>query len=223
MIGGMGSASIFAMQAARAARADGFIDLGPAYSSPAVTEAVGRTIPVLLETGADLVETVVQFVRQTSIPRHPEGERRSPRDIVMADIAGSRISIEYGRPSKRGRVIWGTLVPWGRWWMPGADEATTLTTSRPLEFGKLMVPAGDYTIYTEPGDTSFMLIVNRDTGVFHTTYHADRDLGRVEMQGAAAPAPAEQLTFAVEPQGSGGVLKLIWDDREYSAPFNVGR
>ena len=85
------------------------------------------------------------------------------------------------------------------------------------------MPAGDYTLYTEPSDRSFMLIVNKATGVFHTTYQPDRDLGRVEMPRAPAQAPAEQLTFAVEPHGSGGVLKLIWDDREYSAPFVVAR
>jgi DUF2911 family protein len=223
MVAGAGAASRTAMHTARAARADGLILLGPGHANPgALKDAAGPSIPTL-ELDADPVQKLVQFVRGTSVPRHPEGERRSPRDVVMADIAGSRISIEHGRPSKRGRVIWGTLVPWGRWWMPGADEATTLTTSRPLEFGKLWVPAGDYTLYTEPGDRSFMLIVNKATGVFHTTYQPDRDLGRVEMQRAPAQAPAEQLTFAVEPQGSGGVLKLIWDDREYSAPFVIGR
>jgi hypothetical protein len=223
MVVGVGGGVLTALRAARAARADGLVLLGRPESNRDVASEWSRpSIPVLL-IPEDSVQKLIEFVRTTSLPRHPEGERRSPREVVFADIAGSRISIEHGRPSKRGRVIWGSLVPWGRWWMPGADEATSLTTSKPLEFGGLLVPAGDYTIYTNPGDASFKLIINQETGQFHTTYHPERDLGRVDMHRAAAVTPAEQLTFAIEPQGTGGVLKLTWDDREYSAPFVVGR
>jgi hypothetical protein len=224
MVLGGGAGRIAALRAARAARADGIVLVDASESAKAAVreEMNGGRIPF---AAVDLssVETLGRFVRAASVPRHPEGERRSPRETVMTEIGGSRISIEYGRPSKRGRVIWGTLVPWGRWWMPGADEGTTFTTSRPLEFGSLKVPAGDYTIYTVPGDTAFVLIINQDTGVFHTTYHPDRDLGRVEMQRTTPAAPAEQLTFAIEPREGGGALKLSWDDREYVAPFVVSR
>jgi hypothetical protein len=215
---------IAALRATRAARADGIALVGASESAKAAVreEMSGGRIPFAAVDRSSL-RSLVQFVRATSVPRHPEGERRSPRETVMTEIGGSRMSIEYGRPSKRGRVIWGTLVPWGRWWMPGADEATTFTTSGPLEFGSLNVPAGDYTIYTDPGETSFVLIINQDTGVFHTTYHPDRDLGRVGMQRTTAAAPAEQLTFAIEPREGGGALKLTWDDREYVAPFVVSR
>jgi Protein of unknown function (DUF2911) len=221
MAAGVGGASLTAVHAARTARADGLIVLAP--SSAVVKTELGPSIPVTAELGPDAVEPIVQFVRGTSIPRHPEGERRSPRDVVIAGIAGSRISIEYGRPSKRGRVIWGTLVPWGRWWMPGADEGTTFTTSRDLTFGTLAVPAGDYTIYTQPSDGHVQLIINRETGLFHTVYRSERDLGRVEMKQTPTATPVEQLTFAVEPSEGGGVLKMIWDDREYAARFAVSR
>jgi pimeloyl-ACP methyl ester carboxylesterase len=224
MVAGLGYASRTAMKTARAARADGLILLGPAdYPQVVVKQTVGASIPVTIELDRDPIQKLVQFVRGTSIPRHPEGERRSPRDVVMADIAGSRIAIEYGRPSKRGRVIWGTLVPWGRWWMPGADEGTTVTTSKDLTFGTLAVPAGDYTIYTQPSDGNLQLIINRETGLFHTVYRSERDLGRVEMKQTPTAASVEQLTFAVEPSEGGGVLKMIWDDREYAAPFVVSR
>lgn len=225
MIAGVGKASLAATHAARAARPDGLILVGPGGGpNPGFArQELGPSIPLAIELAQDAVQPVVQFVRGTSIPRHPEGERRSPRDVVMADVAGSRISIEYGRPSKRGRVIWGTLVPWNRWWMPGADEGTTFTTSKALTFGDLAVPAGDYTIYTEPADGNFVLIINRETGLFHTVYRPDRDLGRVEMKQTTPVAPAEQLTFAVEPSEGGGVLKLMWDDREYTTSFVVPR
>jgi hypothetical protein len=180
-----------------------------------------------LPLAADLVPAISAFVHDLETPgqkprvRRPETERRSLRDVTMGEVDGVRIAIEYGRPSKRGRVIWGSLVPFGRWWMPGADEATTLTTSGTLRIGDLTVPAGDYTIYTEPGADTFNLIINRDTWVFHTVYEPTRDLGRVPMMMQTpipTASPVEQLTFTIVPRsgGAGGSLELIWDDRKYS-------
>ena len=188
--------------AARAARADTAVTFSleqPATVAKAVRDLDGRPRP----------------------PRNM-GQRASLRDTVIATVDGGRLSIEYGRPSKRGRVIWGNLVNFSRWWMPGADEATTFTTNRALTIGTLEVPAGDYTIYTQPGDAEFLLIVSKELGQFHTVYHPAQDLGRVAMTKEANDPIAERLTFAIEPKtGGGGVLKLMWDDRAYVVPFTV--
>ena len=85
------------------------------------------------------------------------------------------------------------------------------------------MPAGEYTLYTTPAASDFALIINRDTGQFHTVYSPNRDLGRVPMTMAQTAEPVERLTFAIEPHQDGGALKLIWDDREYLAPFVVRR
>lgn len=175
----------------------------------------------------DQPSSVAKAVRDLEAPGRPRtprnmGQRASLRDTVIATVDGARLSIEYGRPSKRGRVIWGNLVKYSRWWMPGADEATTFTTNRALTIGTLEVPAGDYTIYTQPGDAEFLLVINKELGQFHTVYHPAQDLGRVAMMKEANDPIAERLTFAIEPKpGSGGVLKLIWDDRSYVVPFTV--
>ncbi len=151
--------------------------------------------------------------------------RVSPRDTVKATIDSCNITIEYGRPYKRGRVIWGSLVPWNHWWMPGADESSTITTDATIVFANsLTMPAGTHTIYTLPGDEEFKLIISKDVGTFHTQYHPNQDLGRVPMTLKKIAEPAEQLTFAVEPhEGGGGVFKLVWDDREYSVPITIKR
>ncbi len=178
-----------------------------------------------LPLATDLLPAISTFIEGLESPgqkprvRRPTVERRSLRHVTMGEVDGVRIGIEYGRPSKRGRVIWGTLVPFGRWWMPGADETTTLTTSGPLRMGTLTVPAGDYTIYTEPSADEFAFVVNRDTWVFHTVYDPSRDLGRTPMtRTSLTGTPVEQLTFAIVPRpgGSGGSLELLWDDRKYS-------
>jgi Protein of unknown function (DUF2911) len=148
--------------------------------------------------------------------------RVSPRGTVQAQVDGASIAMEYGRPSKKGRVIWGALVPWNHWWMPGADESTTITTDAALTFaGTLTMPAGVHSIYTLPGPDEFKLIIVNETGLFHTQYHPDRDLGRVGMTLKKLTESVEQLTFVVEPREGGGAFKLVWDDREYSVPFVV--
>lgn len=143
--------------------------------------------------------------------------RVSPRVELSADVDGVTIAMEYGSPSKRGRPIWGSLVPWTKWWMPGADETTSITTSGPLMVETLLVPAGTHTIYTQPGPDEFLLVINRQTGQFHTVYRPEMDLGRVPMTLTPLSTPVEQMTFAVTPApDGGGQLTLSWDDRAYS-------
>jgi len=181
-----------------------------------------------LPLAADLAAAVITFVHGLEAPgvpqpRRPTVERRSLRDVAMGEVDGVRLAVEYGRPSKRGRTIWGALVPFGRWWMPGADEASTLTTSAPIRLGNLLVPAGDHTLYTMPADDGFALIVNRQTWQFHTVYDPGRDLGRVPMTRTMLSGdPVEQLTFAITPRaGGGGTLALIWDDRQYGVELTA--
>jgi hypothetical protein len=162
-------------------------------------------------------------LQATDSPGVEQGRVRvSPRAEVTGEVDGVRVYMEYGRPSKRGREIWGALVPWTRWWMPGADESTSLVTSGPLEFGTLLVPAGAYTIYTMPGVEVFMLVINKQTGQFHTVYQPEQDLGRVAMEQAARPDVVEQLMFSITPEpAGGGRLTLSWDDRAYSVRLRV--
>ena len=87
----------------------------------------------------------------------------------------------------RGRKIMGGLVPYGRWWRTGADNATTFQTEADLDIGGLKVPKGTYTIYTLPGAKEWQLIVNKQTGQFGTEYDQQQDLGRVKMTSGANP------------------------------------
>jgi hypothetical protein len=169
-----------------------------------------------------LATTLTSFINSVRPPRHPQTSRMSPRTVVTGVVDGARIAIEYGQLSKRGRPIWGALVPYGRWWMPGADETTAITTSAELRFGSLVVPPGDYSLYAEPGDPVFTLIINRQIFQFHTEYRSNQDVGRVPMTLTRLDVPVERLAFVIESQaGGGGVLKIRWDDREFAAPFTV--
>ncbi|HET9368943.1 MAG TPA: M28 family peptidase [Vicinamibacterales bacterium] len=233
---GQGARALSAAIGARAARADGFAlrdgaAAGSAEAAASLTDEVGRmrAKTLTLAAGEDVARAAAEVIafakgvpalgRSGTTPARPALARRSLRDTVIARIGTTRIAIEYGRPSKRGRAIWGSLVPWDREWMPGADEATTLTTNRPIVIGTLEVPAGDHTLYAWPKADEFTLIVNREVGQFHTVYRADRDLGRVPMTMARRSEPVEVMTYEIDPAAN--VIKLIWDDREYRVPFAV--
>jgi len=150
----------------------------------------------------------------------------SPRETTTATVGAAKIEISYGRPSKRGRQIWGgplLNVPSAQVWRLGANQATTLKTSAPLAFGSVSVPAGEYTLFfAHPeGSGPAKLIVNKQTGQWGTEYDARQDVGRVDLKEEKLQTPVEQLTITVEPQDQGGTLKIAWDDRAYSTTFTA--
>jgi hypothetical protein len=149
----------------------------------------------------------------------------SGRGKVDGTVHGARITLDYGTPVKRGREIWGALVPWGQVWRTGANQATHFTTDRELVFGSgsdtLVVPAGTYTLFSIPEREGGVLIVNRQTGQTGTAYDAARDLGRVRMTPRPLGEVVETFTIRADQEGAGGVLRLQWDRTEMVVPFAV--
>jgi hypothetical protein len=146
----------------------------------------------------------------------------SPRDTTRATVAGAHLLVDYGRPSMRGRKIWGGLVPWDKWWRTGANAATTFVTDKPLAFGSLVVPAGTYTLYSVPRKSGpWLLVVNKQNGQWGTEYHQDSDLVRIPMTTAAVSSPVEKFAINIVPDASGGAIQLVWDTTEASASFSV--
>jgi hypothetical protein len=150
--------------------------------------------------------------------------RLSPHESATVAVDGARITITYGRPTMRGRKIYGGLVPFDRVWMPGADEATKFETSAPLQFGDFKLPAGAYTLYTLPREKSWTLIINRQTGQFHTVYPASQDLAKLPMTLETLATPLERLSIEAVPRPTGGgAVRIEWDTTRASAPFTVLR
>jgi hypothetical protein len=159
---------------------------------------------------------------QKTTPVH-EGKAGSPHVRTDATVDGSNISIEYGRPSLKGRVPGKDIDPYeGREWRTGADEATTLKTDKPLKFGNLAVPAGTYTLYTIPTGGTWHLVISKKTGQWGIPYPKGEDLGRVPMTLGKAPAAAEMLTITVQDTQAGGTIHVDWGTTRASVPFTVG-
>lgn len=146
----------------------------------------------------------------------------SPRDTVAATVHGARITIDYSRPSKRGRQVFGGLVAWGEVWRTGANVATHFTTDRPLDLAGNRIPAATYTLFTIPRPDEWTLIINRQTGQAGTTYDEAQDLTRVSLRVEELTEPVERFTIRVEETDRGGVLALLWDRTRASVPFGVG-
>lgn len=145
----------------------------------------------------------------------------SPRDTVRATIGNAHLVIDYGRPHKRGREIFGGVVPWNQVWRTGANAATGFTTDADLRIGDRIIPRGSYTLWSVPSRNGAMLIVNSETGQWGTDYHADKDFARFDLATDSLTRPVEVFTIAIDPAGAGGVLRLRWDRTQYSLPFTV--
>ena len=159
---------------------------------------------------------------------HP-GKGGSPhvRSVFMVD--GATITLEYGRPSVKGRTVFGPegMHKPGAVWRMGADEATTLKTDKDLMFGDVHVPAGTYTLFALPlaGDTpespAGKLIISKQTGQWGTQYDEKQDHARVDANVAVTQTPVETLTLSIVDTPAGAAFVMEWEHIRAEVPFVV--
>lgn len=156
-----------------------------------------------------------------------EKTRVSPHETINATVGDAKITIVYGRPytkdpkSGEKRKIWGGLVPYGKVWRMGADEATLFTTDKEISIGGTPVAAGTYSLFLLPEEGAAKLIVNKQTGQWGTNYDQGQDLVRIGLIQGKLDKPQEQFLITVEKTAGDGVLKLMWDDLQFSATIAV--
>ena len=164
-----------------------------------------------------------------ALPAFAQAPRVSPPDIAGTVVDGNRVTIFYSRPYSKDpktgekRKIWGGLIPYGKIWRVGANEATTLITQLPIKMGDQTIPAGAHTLFVLPAeDGSAQLIVNNQIGQWGLQYDEKQDLCRVPLVKGDLTAPLDQFTMAVSKvQGGGGVIKLMWESTQYSVGFTT--
>src|SRR5688572_20070107 len=171
-----------------------------------------------------LVVTTLAFMPGVALAQQSAPRMLSPRDTTAQTIGPAHLLVDYGRPSKRRREIFGSLVPYDALWRTGANEATHFRTDRDLTIGTIRVPRGTYTLWTIPARDGWTLIVNRQTGQWGTDYDKTQDLGRTQMKVAPLSEPVEQFTIAIEPARNGSrVLAMRWDTTQATVPIRVGK
>jgi DUF2911 family protein len=169
----------------------------------------------------------------SALPLMAQRQRVSPHETISAVIDGSKVTIVYGRPYSKDprsgeiRKIWGTLVPYGKVWRTGADEATLLTTEQPIVMGGTTIPAGTYSLFTLPAaDGTAKLIVNKKTGQWGIPYNekneATNELARIDMKKSTLDKSVDQFTMAIEKGAAGGgEIKMMWETTQFTMPFTV--
>ena len=121
----------------------------------------------------------------TAVAFYSRGWAQTPRPSqhgsVSQQIAHTTITIEYNRPVARGRTLFGSLVPYGRVWCPGADTCTTIQLSSDVKVNGETLAHGTYSMWAEPQPDRWTMIFNSAQPVFHTRYPADKDVLRVQV------------------------------------------
>ena len=166
-----------------------------------------------------------------ALPVMAQRQRVSPHETIKADIDGSQISITYGRPYTKSprsgevRKIWGGLVPYGKAWRMGADEATTLVTQKPILIGGATVPAGTNTLYMVPAETGpSKLAISTRTGQWGIPVDQSKDLARVDLKKETIEKPVDEFTMAIENNPAGGAtLKMTWETTQFSVPITAAK
>lgn len=150
-------------------------------------------------------------------------KRASPLEQNTYWVGDLQVDIEYSRPYKKGRVIFGGLVPYGKVWRTGANEATTFTINKPITFGGKSVPPGKYTLWAVPGPQQWTVILNSKMygwGIDNDG-NASRDpmadVAKANALVTALPEPVEQFTIEVVQVPTSLVLK--WDSVLISVPL----
>ena len=163
-----------------------------------------RVRNAILSLFAILLSVTVSYAQ----PSHP----KSPHDTVKT----KDITITYGRPYKKGREIFGSLIPYGKTYRCGADEPTMVTFAKDVNFGGKPVKAGTYSLFAVPNEKTWTVILNTELKMWGTDHdkHADKDLVKVDVPVETLSSPVEQWTMT--PSGKG--ITMEWDKTKVVVP-----
>lgn len=181
-------------------------------------------------TCAVLAATLLSVLPVVAQQRAASTGGNSPHETTSAVVDGNRVTVSYGRPFSKSpktgevRKIWGGLVPYGKAWRMGSDEATLLITQQPIVLGGTEVPAGAYTLYLVPDENGpTKLAISKKIGQWGVPVDEKNDLARVDTTKETLEKPVDQFTVAVakNASGGGGSLKIMWEGTQFSVPFTV--
>ena len=141
-------------------------------------------------------------------------EKASPARTAEGIAAGSSITINYSSPAVKGRTIWGDLVPFGKVWRAGADNATTFTTSKDITIEGNKLPAGTYSFFIIPGEVESTFIFNKVANQWGAyTYDEKEDILRVSVPSQQSSTLEERLVYEVKPDS----FEIRWEYGKASA------
>lgn len=159
---------------------------------------------------------ICTLLAQDALPTRP-----SPTAIVSARYKDTYVKITYCQPRKRGREVFGKLVPFGEVWRTGANEATEITLTRDLFVNSTLLPAGTYSIFTIPTNDKWTIIINKDLGLWGSyNYNIKQDFLRFEVPAMQVSNEViEAFTIQIDQRNSVADLLLLWDKTKIIIPI----
>jgi hypothetical protein len=147
----------------------------------------------------------------------------SVAQTVKQEFALGSVEVNYARPSKKGRTIFGDLVPYGAIWRTGANAATTITFSDEVIIGDKKVPAGKYGLLTIPDRANWTVIITKQTDVTSPgAYKQDQDMVRVTVPSMAMSESVETFMITFDNATSSSIDMLImWDKTGVAVPIKM--
>ncbi len=155
-------------------------------------------------------------------------KKHSPEKTATYSENGLDLSVHYSSPSKKDREIFGALVPYGIVWRTGANEPTTFTTASDIKITDKNLPAGTYSLWTEPNPESWSVIFNKEvpewgvtilSGGKETTREPESDVVQIEVPTEELSSVQEYFTIAFE-DSEALYLTLSWDRTQVKVPIN---
>ena len=153
--------------------------------------------------------------------------RLSPKDTVEFKLNDLKLEIFYNRPSKKGREIFGALVPFNKVWRTGANEATTFETNKNLMINGIKLPSGKYTLWTVPKDSIWKVIFNKKQypwGVdeeLKPMWNPNYDILEIDVPTENIKTIVEQFTIAFDNTTDNLQLTMAWDQTKIAVPLMV--
>ena len=152
-------------------------------------------------------------------------KRYSPDAKVAYNKNGLKIDIKYCQPSKKNRVIFGNIVPYGKVWRTGANEITEVTFAQDVIVGNAKVKAGSYALFSIPNQNEWTIILNSGNRTFWgqrswgTQYDKEKDVTRVKVTAANTDSVTERFTIDIEDgKDKNAVINLYWDKLKVDIP-----
>lgn len=147
----------------------------------------------------------------------------SPHVSIDQSFSTSFIKLDYSRPAKRGRTVFGDLIPYGEVWRTGANSTTKITFGEDLRVGGEKVAAGTYAFYTVPGKESWKVILNKGVDNWGADGFDDREnVMAIEVPVKTLRVPQESFSLTLEEVSKNeAVLRLAWDKSEIDVPIKA--
>ena len=152
------------------------------------------------------VKSSIDFSYETTVI---EADLPSPRKEMNGHIADLKIKVNYGSPSVKGREIWGELVPFGKVWRTGANEATTITIDKDITLNQKALNAGTYSLFTLPTSEGWQMIFNTTTDQWGAyEYESSKDVLRIPVAPQVVDVLSEMMEFIID----GDQVILLWEN-----------